>query len=139
MSIDTGASPYFMPCEQCNRWIEIFVRDEFNQPFAGVSGTLTDSAGNEFSVTLGEAPIYLEGLASGPVLLHLNEKPLTSHQFTSILHKALQFIQVDITTFKSHSFRIGGATYLHLLGVSEEDTKIKGRFKSSVVQSYIRV
>ena len=74
MSIDTGASPYFMPCEQCNRWVEIFVRDEFNQPFAGVSGTLTDSAGNEFSVTLGEAPIYLEGLASGLVLLHLDSE-----------------------------------------------------------------
>lgn len=74
MSIDTGASPYFMPCEQCNRWIEIFVRDEFNQPFVGVSGTLTDSAGNEFSVILGEAPIYLEGLASGPVLLHLDSE-----------------------------------------------------------------
>lgn len=74
MNIDTGASPYFMPCEQCNRWIEIFVRDEFNQPFMGVSGTLTDSAGNEFSVILGEEPIYLEGLASGPVLLHLDSE-----------------------------------------------------------------
>lgn len=74
MSIETGGSPYFLPCEQCNRWIEIFVRDEFNQPFTGVSGTLTDSAGNEFSVTLGEEPIYLEGLASGPVLLNLDSE-----------------------------------------------------------------
>lgn len=74
MTIETGSSPYFLPCEQCSRWIEIFVRDEFNQPFNGVSGTLTDSAGNEFSVTLGEAPIYLEGLASGPVLLHLDSE-----------------------------------------------------------------
>ncbi|TFH89961.1 T6SS phospholipase effector Tle1-like catalytic domain-containing protein [Vibrio ouci] len=74
MSIETGSSAYFLPCEQCNRWIEIFVRDEFNLPFNGVSGTLTDSAGNEFSVTLGEEPIYLEGLASGPVLLNLDSE-----------------------------------------------------------------
>ncbi|XP_056004418.1 uncharacterized protein LOC130050024 [Ostrea edulis] len=84
---------------------------------------------------------YLHSIPRSPVplLLHLNGKPLTSYQFTSILRKTLQFIKVDTSTFKSYSFQIGGATYMHLLGVSEEDIKIKGRWKSSAVKSYIRV
>lgn len=72
MSLDTGSSPYFLPCENCSRWIEIFVRDEFNQPFLDVTGILIDSAGNEFPISLNEDPIYLEGLASGPVFLYLD-------------------------------------------------------------------
>jgi len=74
MSIDTGSSPYILPCEKCSRWIEIFIRDEFNKPFSGVSGTLTDAAANEFNVTLGEEPIFIEGLAPGSVLLHLDSE-----------------------------------------------------------------
>lgn len=46
----------------------------------------------------------------GPFFCHINAKPLTKYQFTSLLHKAVKFIGLDTSIFKSHSFRIGGAT-----------------------------
>jgi site-specific recombinase XerD len=52
---------------------------------------------------------------------HLNSKPLTQYQFSSMLRKALQFLNIESSQFKSHSFRIGGATHLYMkLGFSEE-------------------
>ncbi|WP_391087159.1 phospholipase effector Tle1 domain-containing protein [Vibrio sp. NH-UV-68] len=74
MSSETGTSPYCYPCENSNHWIEILVRDEFNQPFSGVSGVLIDGAGNEFSISLGEAPILLEELAPGVATLKLDSQ-----------------------------------------------------------------
>lgn len=76
---------------------------------------------------------------SGPFFCHLNAKPLTSYQFTSILHKTIKFIGLDTTSFKSHSFRIGSATHMFLQGIPEEEIKIKGRWKSNAVYSYIRI
>lgn len=49
----------------------------------------------------------------GLFFCHFNHKPLTKYQFTSVLHKSVKFIGLDTTTFKSHSFRIGGATHLY--------------------------
>jgi site-specific recombinase XerD len=48
----------------------------------------------------------------GPFCCHLDGKPLTSYQFSAILHKSIKFIGIDTSTYKSHSFRIGGATHL---------------------------
>ncbi|RTZ16724.1 DUF2235 domain-containing protein [Vibrio aquaticus] len=111
MSLDTGSSPYFLPCENCSRWIEIFVRDEFNQPFLDVTGILVDSAGNEFSISLNEDPIFLEGLAPGPMLLHLDSdewllesqkeqhKPNVDSKPTADFAKAYSNKQGDNPTF----------------------------------------
>lgn len=74
MSSETGTSPYCYPCENSNHWIEILVRDEFNQPFSGVSGVLIDGAGNEFPISLGETPIVLEELAAGVATLKLDSQ-----------------------------------------------------------------
>jgi hypothetical protein len=40
--------------------------------------------------------------------------------------------------FKGHSFRIGGAQSLLKAGVSVDDIKMAGRWKSHAVQSYLR-
>lgn len=66
----------------------------------------------------------------GPFFCHLNSKPLTSYQLTSVLHKTIKFFGLDITTFKSHSFRIGRATHMFLQGFTEKEIKVKGRWKS---------
>ncbi|NVD06782.1 DUF2235 domain-containing protein [Vibrio sp. JPW-9-11-11] len=71
MSSATGASPYCIPCEKKSHWIEIVVRDEFNQPFRNVGGVVIDGACNEYPVTLSEAPILLEGICPGEVILKL--------------------------------------------------------------------
>lgn len=72
MRSTTGVSPFCAPCENRTHWIEIIIRDEFNKPFEGITGSITDSAKHEFPVVLGEAPILLKTLAPGPVTLTLN-------------------------------------------------------------------
>jgi hypothetical protein len=72
MRSTTGVSPFCAPCENRTHWIEIIIRDEFNKPFEGITGTITDSAKHEFPVVLGEAPILLKTLAPGPVTLTLD-------------------------------------------------------------------
>lgn len=72
MRSTTGVSPFCAPCENRTHWIEIIIRDEFNKPFEGITGTITDSAKHKFPVVLGEAPILLKTLAPGPVTLTLD-------------------------------------------------------------------
>ena len=71
-------------------------------------------------------------------LAHLNSKPLTQYQFSSMLNKALQFLNIPSSNFKTHSFRIGGATHLYMRGSSEEVIKQMGRWQSAAYKSYIR-
>lgn len=49
------------------------------------------------------------------LFVHFNTRPLTRFQSISVLQKALQFINAP-GHFRSHSFRIGGATYLQSRG-----------------------
>lgn len=64
-------SPYCIPCERYDCWIEIDVRDERNQPFQGLKATLTDATGNAKTVTLKDGPTLVEGFAVGPVTVKL--------------------------------------------------------------------
>jgi len=66
-----GVSAHCVPCEKYTHWIEILIRDEHNQPFPNVKGTLIDSTDAQFPITVGEAPILLTKLAPGFVTLHL--------------------------------------------------------------------
>ncbi|VXA80179.1 MULTISPECIES: T6SS phospholipase effector Tle1-like catalytic domain-containing protein [Aeromonas] len=68
-------SPYCIPCEQSNCWIEIDVRDEQNRSFKGQKATLTDAAGKTQTVTLKDGPTLVQGLAVGPVTVKLETQP----------------------------------------------------------------
>lgn len=72
------------------------------------------------------------------LFVHFNAKTLTRYQFTSVLRKSLLFINAPVF-IRSHSFRIGGATYFSSQGVSDEQLKTLGRWKSGAYTSYIRV
>lgn len=74
----------------------------------------------------------------GPLFCHINAKPLTSFQFSSILQKCLKFLQVDTKTFKSHSFRIGAATHLYLAGIPESQIQNRGLWQSNAYKHYLR-
>ena len=76
--------------------------------------------------------------SQGPFFCHENGKSITAYQFSAILHKALKFLEIDTKTFKTHSFRIGAATFLYMKGCSEDDIKSNGRWVSNAYQSYIR-
>ncbi len=67
-----GVDSHCIVCEKYTHWIEIVVRDEHNQAFPDISGTLIDGSGAEYPVTVGEAPILLTDLAPGRVELKLD-------------------------------------------------------------------
>ncbi|XP_062608427.1 uncharacterized protein LOC134270246 isoform X2 [Saccostrea cucullata] len=71
-------------------------------------------------------------------LVHFNSKPITQYQFSAMLNKCLNFLNIQTASFKSHSFRIGGATQLYIRGLSETQIKERGRWNSSAYKSYIR-
>ena len=62
-----GVSPYCVPCERYDHWIEIIIRDEHNQPFPNIKGVLIDGSGAAHPVVVGEEPILLVTLAPGRV------------------------------------------------------------------------
>ena len=73
------------------------------------------------------------------LFIHYTGMPLTKYQFSSVLEKALHFLHMSKGHFRSHSFRIGGATELARQGVSEEVIMRLGRWKSHAYSRYIRL
>ena len=76
---------------------------------------------------------------SGTLFCHYDGTELTCFQFSSVLRKALVCLNVDQKHIRSHSFRIGKATSCALEGMSDEEIKIAGRWKSNSYQTYIRL
>lgn len=72
------------------------------------------------------------------LFIHLNSLPLTRYQFNSVLEKSLNFLEIP-GHYKSHSFRIGGATELARIGTPDEVIMKMGRWKSHVYSRYIRL
>ena len=73
------------------------------------------------------------------LFIHYNHMPLTRYQFTSVLKKALNFLNIENGHFRSHSFRIGGATELARQGIPEKEIMKLGRWRSFAYSSYIRL
>lgn len=84
--------------------------------------------------------VVRHSVRSNKFFVHYNSKPLTQYQFSSMLNRCLSFLNMPTSSgvYKSHSFRIGGATHLYLSGVNESEIKIMGRWNSSAYKSYIR-
>lgn len=74
----------------------------------------------------------------GNLFCHANGLPLTRYQFGAILSKSITHIGLQSRYYKSHSFRIGRATSLAMKGVSSEQIKKLGRWKSDAFSKYIR-
>ncbi|HIF9462359.1 TPA: phospholipase effector Tle1 domain-containing protein [Photobacterium damselae] len=76
-------------CEKYTHWIEILIRDEWNQPFNNVTGFIVDATGRATKITLGSKPIFLDTLAAGPVKLYLemNEPQIWFKEAQAIEHK----------------------------------------------------
>lgn len=63
--------------------------------------------------------------------------PLTPPVFIQSLREALAGSGVDPTSYAGHSFRRGGATWLHSCGASSEMIKLAGHWSSDCYQRYI--
>lgn len=69
---NTGVNPHCQPCEKREHWIELLIRDEHNQPFNDVKGTLIDATQKAHPISLGEQPILVKDIAPGPVEIKLD-------------------------------------------------------------------
>ena len=77
--------------------------------------------------------------ATKPLFCHYNGTILTRQQFSALISKSLKFSGIESGQYKAHSFRIGGATALSLAGYSDEEIQSRGRWRSAVFKSYIRL
>lgn len=105
--------------------------------------------GTNIEITPSEESVILNELLSeylrirpnfqGPLFCHFGGKYLTAYQFSQMLNKCISQLGIDTNTFKSHSLRIGCATYMFMKGKSEQNIREKGRWKSDAYKSYIRI
>ena len=77
--------------------------------------------------------------SSGYLFVHADGTPLTRYQFGAVLSKALRAAGIDAAGFKSHSFRIGAATWLAQKGVPFKVIQRMGRWSSDAFMRYIRL
>ena len=68
--------------------------------------------------------------ANNDLFIHFDHSSLTTYQFNNVLKKAIEFLDITHCHIRSHSFRIGGATYLANKGVNEQQIMSLGRWKS---------
>ncbi|XP_013392382.1 uncharacterized protein LOC106160349 [Lingula anatina] len=77
-------------------------------------------------------------LSTGQLFVTARGFPVTRHQFTCALRQLFTAIQLNDTRYKSHSFRIGGATLAASLGLPSDLIRQLGRWKSNAFMKYIR-
>lgn len=63
--------------------------------------------------------------------------PLTSALFVNRLRSILHDLKLPVDQFATHSFRRGGASYMLQSGISSEDIRILGDWKSNAYMDYI--
>lgn len=76
---------------------------------------------------------------SDQLFCHSNCLPMTRYQFTAVLTKALNYVNIPPENFKSHSMRLGAATSCSLNSVPSEQIQAMGRWTSTCYKSYIRI
>lgn len=77
-------------------------------------------------------------MPDGYLFCHINGSPLNRYQFGAVLGRAIRSLHLSDAHFRSHSFRIGAATWLAHKGVSHERIKQLGRWSSNAFRHYIR-
>lgn len=82
--------------------------------------------------------LKLRGNTPGPLFCMPDLKPITRDIFIKNLKIALSFCGLDPTLYKSHSYRIGGASYYAEIGLSDEQIRLIGRWKTNAFRKYIR-
>ncbi|KAK3093708.1 hypothetical protein FSP39_019097 [Pinctada imbricata] len=114
------------------------LRSKTDQAGKGTRLQVNRNSDNQPLFSCLHAYIEIRPQCAGQFLCHVDSTPLTYSQFQKVLKKALAFIKIDTSTFKSHSFRIGAATQLFLTGATEAEIKSKGRWRSNSYKTYIR-
>ena len=82
--------------------------------------------------------LNLRGLSAGPLFRYADGHPVSRNYFCKNLTSALRFCGLQTSLYKSHSFRIGGATFYAQLGMTDNQIRIMGRWNSNAFVKYIR-
>jgi len=82
--------------------------------------------------------LQLRGFKPGSLFQFQDGGMVNRNFFTSRLKGCLNFIGLDSTFYQAHSFRIGGASYLASVGMSDAKIRMIGRWKSDAFKRYIR-
>ena len=85
-----------------------------------------------------QAYLQVRGDRPGPLFHYATGHAILRNDLNKELRRALLFCDLDPTTFKSHSFRIGAATTAAQLGMSDSQIRSLGRLKSDAFKQYIR-
>ena len=91
-------------------------------------------------------PIYLlkkylsmRSQGSRYLFCHADGLPMTHYQFGAVLSKTLKKLNKSNSFFRTHSFRIGAASWLASKGVDNQTIKKLGRWSSNAFTKYIRL
>ena len=76
--------------------------------------------------------------ASVPLFVQDNGNPVSSSLFATTLRDCILSLGLDPTSFKSHSWRIGAASWAASRGFSDDHIRKLGRWKSDAFKKYIR-
>ena len=82
--------------------------------------------------------LQVRGYSPGPLFCFPGDKPVPRRFFTKHLSFLLKSIGYDVARYKSHSFRIGGASYYADLGYTDAQLRLLGRWNSNSFILYIR-
>ena len=82
---------------------------------------------------------WMRGSNSGPLFCLADGSAIKTEVFTRQLKGALAFCDLDCSSYKSHSFRIGAASLAAENGMSDVQIWGLGRWKSDAFKLYIRL
>ena len=68
----------------------------------------------------------------------LNDATLSKYMFVNNTKLVLALLGYDVTKYSGHSYRAGAATTAAMIGMSDYEIKLLGRWKSRACSSYIR-
>ena len=80
----------------------------------------------------------MRGTIPGALFCFSDGSPVKTSHFTQQLRHALNFCGLDSSKYKSHSFRIGAASWAADKGLSDAQIRHLGRWKSDAFKLYIR-
>ena len=84
-----------------------------------------------------QAYLQVRGDRPGPLFQYATSHAILRNDFNKELRWALLFYDLDPTTFKSYSFRIGAATTAAQLGMSDSQIRMLCCWKSEAFKQYI--
>lgn len=82
--------------------------------------------------------VAVRGRKAGCLFIKPNGEPVSRNEFSSKLALALKACQLSSELYKSHSFRIGAATYCAGKGFNDAKIRALGRWNSDAFVKYIR-